>query len=537
MSNIVKGSGIIYTTGVPNTIPNQGTDAEFAIDINGNQYAWNRTNTVWDNMGQAIEIATSSAAPTHTPSNFRPRFLMTPSRELYFYSGSWGKIGSLPSGLFSSSGQIGPTGIYSGSGIVPNGTSALSLFEDDPTRQIRYLFSLPGLYQQLSDGFNQTGIESVDLGTEDYSFAGFQGDGDHAAYRIQSSNLITNNYSLFYLSSNGCRIGSSGAVILDNYSGSSTFEFTLENAQGKVKSTNGLGLMYLGNYTSSFATSSLIDRRYADKHIAFSSSAAATSASLITGRGGIYNGSGIVPPMTMAKVNYSSDAGQTGSLLFSEYSDYDILKGYDIRRFGLSHNMTGSAYGFGGFVSTSGSTFQILSSVSQSITQECKFEVSPQKITFYSESGSNNRGTIEFNSNDGLKYLTVPPPLTKYSFVHKDYVDTAINSRPLTIPALSGSKGNFESTVSFSTSNKRILVYGITLTELIVNVQPESYLDGTDFELIFIASVVNTLTIQFDLGSTTVPISNITGFHTVKYIFTYFQPSNIWIITDYVAIA
>ena len=125
MSNIVKGSGIIYTTGVPNTLPNQGTDAEFAIDINGNQYAWNRTNKVWDNMGQAIEIATSSAAPTHTPSNFRPRFLVTPSRDFYFYSGSaWGLVGSLPSGLISSSGQIGPTGIYSGSGAVADGTSA-----------------------------------------------------------------------------------------------------------------------------------------------------------------------------------------------------------------------------------------------------------------------------------------------------------------------------------------------------------------------------------------------------------------------------
>lgn len=123
------------------------------------------------------------------------------------------QINELIPNIISSSAQIGPTGIYSGSGIVPNGTSALSLFEDDPTRQIRYLFSLPGLYQQLSDGFNQTGIESVDLGTEDYSFAGFQGHGDHAAYRIQSSNLITNNYSLFYLSSNVCRIGSSDMQI------------------------------------------------------------------------------------------------------------------------------------------------------------------------------------------------------------------------------------------------------------------------------------------------------------------------------------
>ena len=117
MSNIVKGSGLLYTTGIPNTIPSTAHDSEFAIDINGNQYAWNRTTSVWDNLGQGIEIATSSIAPTHVPSKFRPRFVITPTRELYFYSGSWGLINP------TSSGGDG-NGIYSGSGTVPDGTVA-----------------------------------------------------------------------------------------------------------------------------------------------------------------------------------------------------------------------------------------------------------------------------------------------------------------------------------------------------------------------------------------------------------------------------
>lgn len=125
MSNIQKGSGLIYTTGIPNTIPVQGTDSEFAIDVNGNQYAWNRNNSVWDNLGQAIEIATSSGVPTHIPSKFRPRFVVTPDRNFYFYASGWGSIGSLPSGVISSSAQIGPTGIYSGSGVVPDATTAI----------------------------------------------------------------------------------------------------------------------------------------------------------------------------------------------------------------------------------------------------------------------------------------------------------------------------------------------------------------------------------------------------------------------------
>jgi hypothetical protein len=118
MSNIIKGSGIIYTTGQPNTIPSVGTDAEFAIDVNGVQYAWNRDTLVWDNIGQGIEIASTNGVPVTTPTKFKPRFVVTPDRSLYFYSGSWGKVNPLPSGLFSSSAQVGRTGIYSGSGTL-----------------------------------------------------------------------------------------------------------------------------------------------------------------------------------------------------------------------------------------------------------------------------------------------------------------------------------------------------------------------------------------------------------------------------------
>jgi hypothetical protein len=122
MSNIIKGSGIIYTTGQPNTIPSVGTDAEFAIDVNGVQYAWNRDTLVWDNIGQGIEIANTNGVPVTTPTKFKPRFVVTPDRTLYFYSGSWGKVNPLPSGLVSSSVEIGRTGIYSGSGTL-NGTT------------------------------------------------------------------------------------------------------------------------------------------------------------------------------------------------------------------------------------------------------------------------------------------------------------------------------------------------------------------------------------------------------------------------------
>ena len=195
MSNIQKGSGLIYTTGIPNTIPVQGTDSEFAIDVNGNQYAWNRNNSVWDNLGQAIEIATSSGVPTHTPTKFRPRFVVTPDRNFYFYSGSWGKVGTLPSGLISSSAQIGPTGIYSGSGTVPSGTRATGQFGDGDSVQTRLTFGDKSYYQDnFADGFSTFGFETIDV-TDTTGFIGFESEDGEETHPIIRSALATGDRS------------------------------------------------------------------------------------------------------------------------------------------------------------------------------------------------------------------------------------------------------------------------------------------------------------------------------------------------------
>ena len=411
MSNIVKGSGIIYTTGVPNTLPNQGTDAEFAIDINGNQYAWNRTNKVWDNMGQAIEIATSSAAPTHTPSNFRPRFLVTPSRDFYFYSGSaWGLVGSLPSGLISSSGQIGPTGIYSGSGFIPTSSVAtLDSFTGQEQYQVKLLFDAIGNYQGgWGNGFRQFGVESSNFDNSIFTFAGFQDDGDQVTYLIRSIDVSKDRDTLLRVTSDFFRVFTNN-ISLTSYDGIEYATIEMVDNNIYTDTSNGKGIQYVGNYTSSFTTSSLIDRRYADKHIAFSSSAAATSASLISGRGGIYNGSGVIPSQTTASVNYTGTGGvtYTGSLMFFGRSPYDNLKGYNVRRFGFHNHVTGSAYGFAGFVSNSGSAFEALSAVSQSFGMaESRIGVYPQNIRFFADTGTGMTSSGEFNPLYGFSYLT-----------------------------------------------------------------------------------------------------------------------------------
>jgi hypothetical protein len=197
MSNITKGSGIIYTTGKPNTIPQTSYDAEFAIDTTGNQYAWNRTNNVWDSLGQGIEIATSSVAPTHTPNMFRPRFVVTPSREMYFYSGSWAKVNALPSGVYSSSAQIGPTGIYSGSGTI-TAPRIVNISSSLYTYDAQFLLGAASNYQVISgDGFKTIGFETID-DADQMGFIGFIEE-EAAVPTIYSRNAVLSNlFGKFY---------------------------------------------------------------------------------------------------------------------------------------------------------------------------------------------------------------------------------------------------------------------------------------------------------------------------------------------------
>lgn len=380
MSNIVKGSGIIYTTGVPNTIPNQGTDAEFAIDINGNQYAWNRTNTVWDNMGQAIEIATSSAAPIHTPSNFRPRFLVTPSRDFYFYSGSWGKIGSLPSGVFSSSGQIGPTGIYSGSGFIPTSSVAtLDSFTGQEQYQVKLLFDAIGNYQGgWSDGFRQFGVESSDFDNSIFTFAGFQDDGDQVTYLIRSIDVSKDRDTLIRVASDLLELNSQYKINIHTNTLAFLFNNSTQTAIFEDNSTTPLGIQYGANYSNTLEDLSLVPKKYID--------------------------------------------------------------------------------------------------------------------------------------------------------------DKIISGSLLTRPELSGSKGSFTSHVSFSNTNRRILIYSLDISSLQVNLQPEIYEDGTELELMFVGTVVTSMTLNFPIGITTVPLTDVIGYTTVKYTFTRNSDGGVWLITNYVSI-
>lgn len=262
MSNIIKGSGIIYTTGQPNTIPSVGTDAEFAIDINGIQYAWNRDSGVWDNIGQGIEISNSNAVPSNTPTKFKPRFVVTPDRTLYFYSGSWGKVNPLPSGLFSSSAQIGNTGIYSGSGWL-NGTTIVDNLGAFPFR-----------------------VENVG-NDEDFKFI------------LNPSNEIfigqVNGSSIYITSDPHMIIGSSNNFMLfdpiGSYSGGPGIKVQDWNPEPK-------GIEYIGDYNTHIKTNdrSIPDVGTIRNHLTASY---ALNANVDLSRTGIYSGSGTLRSTTI----------------------------------------------------------------------------------------------------------------------------------------------------------------------------------------------------------------------------------------------
>lgn len=551
MSNIFKGSGIIYTTGVPNTIPNQGTDAEFAIDVNGVQYAWNRNTNVWDNMGQGIEIATSSAVPTHTPSNFRPRFLITPSRDFYFYSGSWGKVGALPSNLFSSSAQIGPTGIYSGSGEIPNGNAATLIeFEGNDNYSVKMLFDKAGEYQTtFGDGFSQFGVESYAHTEEIFTFAGFEGGGNQSLYQIYSIDTMVNSASYLSIQPYGTYFAGNLIELSTNGQQNSIQVF---NNQITVRTDSRRGIQYNGNYTSSFTTSSLIDRRYADKHIAFSSSAAATSASLLAGRGGVYNGSGVVQSNTYTSTDAADDYNFRILYWTSGYYQSNYASSY--KQFGVeSVNEHTGLFAFAGFQAGGDEYKYVIYSKDELFGGSAELRVEPGTITAAASEFNlslNDGGTFGMNSSG---FLFDPPSgtaigysndvseyYTDRSFVDKEYVDRTVSRgfRTVTSSDVSGSKGDYHYYATFSNTVRKFLFRDLMLSNLYVQLESGSYVDGTEVELIFNQSTVTDISYSdpFNLMYTYVPILSVTGVDYRAIKFAYDSPTDKWVLVNHSSI-
>lgn len=526
MSNIVKGSGLIYTTGQPNTIPAQGYDSEFAIDVNGNQYAWNRTTSVWDNLGQSIEIATSSVAPTHTPSNFRPRFVVTPDRTLYFHSGSlWGIVGALPSGVISSSAQIGPTGIYSGSGTIPTGTAA-QLYNNSPKMQQHFLFnstsivgagqlfgmqqimpianynSIVGFYQNDPAFFIH--IENTDsqyktintFNTNKVEFSAESPDYTTKVIKLEPNaiSIADNKHSIILSDDNlAINIGSKSGV---------TGSFLISDSRNIP-----YGVIYNDDYSATFIDRSLVDKGYVDN--------TAISASLIAGRGGIYNGSGNISGTTVAQL-------QTNAKLHFKYPSGII--GVNINGEGgnvtiLSENSNNYLYVFDDYLN--------LGSIFPSGQSILSFDKSSETVIF-----SDNRSVplgIEYESNYSSTF-------TSRSLVDKGYVDNNIRKAftPITV---TGEKGSLVASGSFTPSINRIICEGGTYDSITINIENENtgiFYDGQEIEFVGVNALTTSLSFNFSIFYTPsgLDLSQNIGTKIIK--FAWCNDFGSWIIVNYI---
>jgi len=123
---IVKGTGIIYTDGVPTLSALPWADAELAIDTtNGFWYEYNRDTDTWPHAGFRIQLINDCTLPTYTPGDKQSYILLDTCNNLYrFRAGTWYAIG----GGGGASDALG-TGFTSGggSGDIPASTVATML--------------------------------------------------------------------------------------------------------------------------------------------------------------------------------------------------------------------------------------------------------------------------------------------------------------------------------------------------------------------------------------------------------------------------
>jgi hypothetical protein len=93
-NNIIKGTGVIYTDGVPTVTINPDKDAEIAIDTaTGLWYEFQRDSNVWVKAGFRIYQTGVSGVPSYTPTDKQSHIVINNGDSLFHYrSGTWNLV-------------------------------------------------------------------------------------------------------------------------------------------------------------------------------------------------------------------------------------------------------------------------------------------------------------------------------------------------------------------------------------------------------------------------------------------------------------
>lgn len=211
---IVKGTGIIYTDGIPTLIALPWADAELAIDTtNGFWYEYNRDSGTWPHAGFRIQLINDCALPSYTPGDKQSYVVLDTCNNLYrFSAGTWYAIG----GGGGASDALG-TGFTSGggSGDIPASTAATMLgsFEISGGTDLTLnpgadiVIGQAGAIQNIvaPDGPGATpggGFRFVS-GTSD-------GDGGDMLFESGSSNSDANGGNVFFVAGSSAEDGNGG---------------------------------------------------------------------------------------------------------------------------------------------------------------------------------------------------------------------------------------------------------------------------------------------------------------------------------------
>lgn len=156
-AQIVKGTGITYTNGIPTHTPRVSTESEYSIDVStgkGDLYLWNRSTNSWSLIGEGIDVVNNSAVPSIAPGYGQSRFRINNVPTLYFWTGTvWLPLtGSL---------YTAGTGIDITANVITN-TGDLS-----NTNEIQYIdtLRLNGTTLEISLYNDGVPLKTVDLST------------------------------------------------------------------------------------------------------------------------------------------------------------------------------------------------------------------------------------------------------------------------------------------------------------------------------------------------------------------------------------
>lgn len=169
-NNVVKGTGIIYTNGIPTVEVDQNYYAEIAIDTTtGLWYEYQRDSTLWVAAGFRVQPVNVSGAPTYTPTDKQSHLIINDDNELYYYvGGSWtvvsgGGGGSDTQDLTATAG-VGTLRLVNGGFVVLNDSSATNEIQNLTITGTKGTIRLDngGGYVILADSSLTNEIQTID---------------------------------------------------------------------------------------------------------------------------------------------------------------------------------------------------------------------------------------------------------------------------------------------------------------------------------------------------------------------------------------